>query len=540
LKDRFLRSKLRQLCGLWFALIPSCLLASGCALLDSERPTLGLVAVAPDRPAYQLVQTVDAGFAVTDVPASGPTAASPALRTKGPLSAINRQVSAYRTDGGLIDVHDERSGHGAGAQTAGAFERHVEPESRAADGLPTQVAQVPSLGPTDVPRGETVRSRRRPELAPLGVRVGSFLVYPQLGITESYDDNIFADPSDEVDDFITRVIPELRIQSNWENHSLRLNSHATFGIYGQNSDEDYQDYGFEGDLRIDVTSESSIEVSADFSHEHESRTSPDDVRGTEPTEFDDVTGALAFFQRLGRVNAMLGVDVERLDYDDVPAVGGTNNTINNDDRDRLIYAGKAWLGYEIVPQYEAFVRGAYDATRYDTTPDDNGFDRDAEGFDVGAGIAIDFGGLVFGDFFLGYGETRYDDSRLAKIDGMVFDAEITWNVTGLTTVVGAFERDIRSTTISGASGSFLTRLALSVDHELLRNLLLKLNAKWTMQDFEGINRTDDTYRVGFGAEYLMNRFVYVTVDYAYEDRTSDQLSAEFTENIVLLGLEFHY
>ncbi len=33
--------------------------------------------------------------------------------------------------------------------------------------------------------------------------------YPQLGIAESYDDNIFADPSDEVDTFITVVIPDL-------------------------------------------------------------------------------------------------------------------------------------------------------------------------------------------------------------------------------------------------------------------------------------------------------------------------------------------
>ncbi|MCK5275371.1 MAG: hypothetical protein KAR37_12025, partial [Alphaproteobacteria bacterium] len=40
--------------------------------------------------------------------------------------------------------------------------------------------------------GETVTDRVRPELDPLGVNMGGFVFFPQLGIAEHYDDNIFS------------------------------------------------------------------------------------------------------------------------------------------------------------------------------------------------------------------------------------------------------------------------------------------------------------------------------------------------------------
>ena len=38
-------------------------------------------------------------------------------------------------------------------------------------------------------RGETVTNRSRPELDPLGMHAGSFLIYPRLGLQEAYNDN---------------------------------------------------------------------------------------------------------------------------------------------------------------------------------------------------------------------------------------------------------------------------------------------------------------------------------------------------------------
>src|SRR5512143_1338967 len=46
--------------------------------------------------------------------------------------------------------------------------------------------------PEAAPHGETVATRVRPELEPLGIRAGSFLILPKLGVDGTYNDNVFA------------------------------------------------------------------------------------------------------------------------------------------------------------------------------------------------------------------------------------------------------------------------------------------------------------------------------------------------------------
>ncbi|HEY5608680.1 MAG TPA: outer membrane beta-barrel protein, partial [Alphaproteobacteria bacterium] len=54
---------------------------------------------------------------------------------------------------------------------------------------------VPTQTPGEVERGETVMSRARPDYDPIGLRLGGFVLYPELWLQESYDSNIFATPT---------------------------------------------------------------------------------------------------------------------------------------------------------------------------------------------------------------------------------------------------------------------------------------------------------------------------------------------------------
>jgi len=66
--------------------------------------------------------------------------------------------------------------------------------------------------------GQSVRTRPRPELDPLGIRVGSFRFYPSLEIGGRYEDNVFRSPSNEKGDLVTTV----RHQNIWLNSRRRL------------------------------------------------------------------------------------------------------------------------------------------------------------------------------------------------------------------------------------------------------------------------------------------------------------------------------
>ena len=115
---------------------------------------------------------------------------------------------------------------------------------------PGRVAPRPE---TVLPRGDTVATRARPELDPLGIRAGAFLVFPELTIEEIYNDNIFAENGDETDDFITSLRPEVTVESNWSRHALAIAGGGDFGFYAQNSDENYQDWFAATNGRFDVS-----------------------------------------------------------------------------------------------------------------------------------------------------------------------------------------------------------------------------------------------------------------------------------------------
>ncbi len=421
---------------------------------------------------------------------------------------------------------------------ASAGEHQVAASLDDAAHLAVRAYEVPRRD-VEVRRGETVTGRKRPELDPLGVRAGTFLVYPKLELEESYSDNIFSDDDGEQSDFITRILPSLRIESDWANHALSLEGGADVGRYIDHTDEDFEDFHFGASGRVDVRRSTNVRARVRYQALHEDRGSPEDVNGVEPTKFDIFSADVRGFHNFGRVNVTLGGTFDRYDFDDV-ARAAPLPSINNDDRDRDEVEGSLRVGYEIVPEYEAFIRGAYNFRDYDSDVDDNGLNRDSDGFDIVAGVEIDFGGIVFGDFFAGYDFQDFDDPQLNTMQGPTMGADITWTVTPLTTIVGRVSRHIRETTSKNASGRFLTSAGLSVDHELRRDLLIGADASFLHDDFEGIDRTDLIYKAGVNAKYMLNRYFYVLGGYDFRMRDGESSADDFTENIFFIRLQAQY
>ena len=410
----------------------------------------------------------------------------------------------------------------------------------------TQVAQNGIEVPTKetyVQRGRTVFERSRPEVRAMGVRAGTFIVLPHVAVNQEYNDNIFATADNEKDDFITHVEPGAYVTSDWNNHEVHFDASGDVARYWDNSDEDYENYRVGIGGRLDVLRSTSINADARYQWLHEERSSPDDVSGVEPTPFTVASANIEGRHKINRVSLRAGGRIDSYNFDDVQNALGA--TINNDDRDRNDLTGYARVGYELVQEYEAFIRGSYNTRNYDSAVDDSGFMRDSKGYEVVAGVSLDFGGLTFGDFFAGYRTQDYDDARLKTVSGPTVGADITWNATPLTTLIGTVSRDVRETLTTDANGNtasarFFTTLGISAQHELLRNLLLGLDASYSQDDFEGIDRTDDIYRIGLNATYMMNRVVHLSGGYRYLVRDSESASSDFTINSLFVQVRLQY
>jgi hypothetical protein len=130
-----------------------------------------------------------------------------------------------------------------------------------------------------------------------------------------------------------------------------------------------------------------------------------------------------------------------------------------------------------------------------------------------------------------------DYSTLETINGATAGVDLTWNVTKLTTLKFGVERSIEETTEDGASGVFRTDFDASVDHELLRNLILSAEAGYSLQEYEGTDRDDNVVAFGLLGKYLLSRNFYISLGYEFSRRESDEAGSDYDRNVVMLRLQ---
>jgi hypothetical protein len=381
-----------------------------------------------------------------------------------------------------------------------------------------------------------VQRRPRPDYDPLGMRAGAFLIYPELEVDVGYDSNVFARNNDVEDDFLTTVAPRLTAASQWSRHSLQLEAGAEAALYKDHTENDYQDFDIGGEGQLDITRQDALTSNLGFARGHDDRDDPDDAGDEDQdiTQYWQSNAGLGYRHDFNRVYTAVRGEFARQDYED-------EGDVNNDDRDYNRYTTGLRVGYRISPRFDVFTDGAYRWVKYDETPNDAGDDRNNDGYVLRVGTGIDITSILFGEVSVGYAAVNYDDDDLEDVSTPTGGGRLTWNVTPLTSLIFDVTGQVRETTVTNdegdqASGRLHTNASVNVWHELLRNVLLNGYAQYIRDDFEGIARTDDTYRLGGGVRYLLNRNFSLNGGYTFSTRDSDVSNVEYDRHQILFGI----
>jgi len=384
-------------------------------------------------------------------------------------------------------------------------------------------------------RNETVANRRRPQYDPVGIRRGSFFIYPSFAVSGLYDSNIFATPSDRKQDFIVVLSPEIAVRSNWRRHQLNFGARADVAHYKSHTKENYQDAAGILNGRYDISGNTFLFAGIEAARRHEDRGDPNDAGGKTPTTFwtTELTGGVQHV--FGRFTIRFTNRVRLLDYKDVAAAGV--GEIDNDDRDRREWEGVLRLTYRVNPRISVFGQATGEYVRYNERLDSDGFNRDNSGFEVAGGVAIELTGKLFGEVFVGWSQRYYRDPTASAFGAPSGGASLTWTPTGLTTVIGTIVSSIEESTITGASGFYSTNFRVSVDHELRRNVLLNGYGSYQFDDYQGISRKDQWIRAGGGVTLLVNRHLNVFGGYEFTRSISDAPDEGFTRHLVIVRIK---
>jgi len=213
-------------------------------------------------------------------------------------------------------------------------------------------------------------------------------------------------------------------------------------------------------------------------------------------------------------------------------------------QDITISDAAARASYEIVPDYLGYIRvggSLYDY--WHSVP--GGVRPNSTTYRADFGLQILPRHIIYGEFYAGYLIQNFAQSSLSSTSAPDYGGRLVWNVTRLTTLtfngLRAFYAGTPSSSTSqvtgpAGNGYLASTIAVNADHELLRNLLLNINASLENDSFQGITRTDNFFTAGAGFKYLVNRNFFLGGSFSYQQRSSSVAGASYTQNVLTLRL----
>lgn len=388
---------------------------------------------------------------------------------------------------------------------------------------------------TTVPVNIGVAERARPEYEQIGGRLGSFILYPRIEASAAYDDNIYAQPDDRTDDFIFTVTPSARLRSQWKRHLLDVGAQFSRNFYAENSSENTSTMQVDGIAGLDVSRQTRIRLTALAGRFTESRTDINSVSGLNaPTQYDRITTRGTLDQNFNNLAIVLDAGIQRLRYSNNNA-----GALDQSFRDNSLKDASLRVRYDTGAGASAFIQISADQLRYDDKEVVfggvvNRLERDSDGYRAEIGAAFELTSLIYGDARIGYLHRNSFDPTLRDVSGISFGANVLWNITPLTSVRLVADRSVEDSSSRIVAGNLRSQGTLTVDHELLRNLILNASLRYADVDPIGPVANSQELEANAGASMMLNRRFRVQARYRFYNRASGVLN-DFASNRLTLS-----
>lgn len=396
----------------------------------------------------------------------------------------------------------------------------------------------------------SVGDRPHPEYDQPGIRYESYVIKPTIAIGEAVDSNILGSSTFEQSDFITSVKPTLSIASDWTENAVSLYAAGDIQRYARYSSEDVDDFVVQADGRLDIDRGQTLRLRAGYQVGHLERYAPETQAAVSysgggtyaryPTEYSISTAQLSYVYSPSRLGFGIDATVNRYAYTNEPTFNGGLAIQGDQNRTEFIVTPR--LSYELTPGYQAFIEGSGNWRQYESEFDASPahFKRSSSGYAIAAGTQLNLGNLITGEIHLGYQNQDYDDARLNSASGLYLGASVLWNVTQLTSIKFTANRSLQETILIGSSSFWDTELRVTAEHELLRNILITAGLGLSLEDYQGINRSETLYSANVGARWRFTQAYSVGISGLIQHRSSNFSLDRFTRGVVAIDLKVSF
>ncbi|RJT39097.1 hypothetical protein D3227_14820 [Mesorhizobium waimense] len=399
-------------------------------------------------------------------------------------------------------------------------------------------ADTQKLDPGAERTGSIEGQDKKPEddpFAATGIKVGSFLIRPTLeqGLTSSSnaDSSSGGTPA-----LLSETALRFSAASDWRENSALINGYGIFRKTISGDEVSDAQGRIEGTLNVDLDDELRAIAKLGYEAVPESASSPDAIAGVSSQPLrQTVNGSLGIEKDVGKMRYALTGAVTHDFYGDAKLSDGTS--MSQKDRDSTLYTATLRAGYEISPALIPFTEVEVGRRDYDLRFDSNGFERSSTRFGARAGLELDMGDKLSGEFSAGWLREAIDDNNLEAISGPTVNADLKWSPERGTSIGLTGQTTIEDTTNAAQSGDILYSGRLTGERQIRANLTANAALGVDWRDYVGIDGHDQVLSAESSLTWWLNRYAGLTTRVRTEKLTSNLPGRDYTANSIFLGVK---
>lgn len=347
-------------------------------------------------------------------------------------------------------------------------------------------------------------------------------------VSVEYNDNIYLDPSDKVDDVILHFIPraDLALGSEVAESSFRLSLSEDFSYYVDNDENNTQNTHFSANYNY---AGAHLKASVAVGYDMMSQNSARDHRANRNSERGDLVRydtwyarANGDYQLTAKLSATAGFNYSgkhyrnhRDSYADQQSYSIPVSLMHSLITEKLRGGVTYQYTYTDLARYNANRPLGYQETHFIGL---NMMGEVSEKLDVNARI---------GSSTISYHRRNPNPDSSSTLS---FSGTATYKATDKTTASLAVNRDFE---ISGTAQSIKsTGVSLAINHTIDAKWSAHENISWVNDDYVTVDRKDNIYTLGAGLGYRVNDYLSLGADYRFQWDDSDMSRMSYTNNVV--------
>ena len=371
--------------------------------------------------------------------------------------------------------------------------------------------------------------------AATGVKWGSFVIRPSIeqGLTATTNGD---SSSAGTSALLSETALRFSAVSDWRENSATIDGYGLFRETVSGYPVHNGQGRIEGQLNVDLDNELRAIAKLGYEAVPETASSPNAIAGvsTQPLR-QTIDGSLGIEKAVGKMQYTLTGAVSHDFYGDAKLSDGTS--LSQKDQDNTLYTATLRTGYEISPALTPFTEIEVGRRAYDQRIDNEGFERSSTRLGARAGLQLDMGEKLSGEFSAGWLREAIDDKSLEPISGATVNADLKWSPERGTTIGLTGKTTVETTTTAGESGDILYSGRLTGERRIRANLTANAALGLDWRDYVGIDGHDRILSAEAGLTWWLNRYAGLTSRVRTEKLTSNLPGRDYTANSIYLGVK---